>query len=91
MAAQIYQILGRALRQIEFSTVQVIPRLPVGNLMELYGKSQLLPQLARSGIGMTRLRCGTAFNEDQHRTQSAPIFEFLTLTIRLVRQQRKLV
>ena len=52
MAAQIYQILGRALRQIEFSTVQVIPRLPVGNLMELYGKSQLLPQLARSGIGM---------------------------------------
>ena len=41
--AQTQQILGQALRQIKFAAERVIGRLPIWNLKELRGGTQLLP------------------------------------------------
>ena len=56
LTAQTQQILVQALRQIEFAAEHVIARLPIGNLKELRGGTQLLPQLSCAGIGMARFR-----------------------------------
>ena len=56
LMAQTQQILGQAQRQIEFAAVHVIARLPIGNLKELRGRTQLLPQLSCAGIGVACFR-----------------------------------
>src|SRR5438270_2157098 len=61
LTAQTQQILVQALCQIQFSAERVIARLPVGNLKELRGRTQLLPQLSRAGIGMASFRRRVAF------------------------------
>ena len=62
LTAQTQQILVQALRQIEFAADHVIARLPIGNLKELRGGTQLLPQLSCAGIGMARFRRREAFD-----------------------------
>ena len=69
LTAQAQQILVKALRQIEFAAVHVIARLPIGNLKEFRGKTQLLPQLSCAGIGMACFRCPLAFDSTKHRAQ----------------------
>jgi hypothetical protein len=51
------------------------------------GGTQLLPQLARAGIGMARFRRGEAFDGQQRRAQGTAKFELLALTFEGVRQQ----
>jgi hypothetical protein len=58
LAAETQQILVQALRQIEFAVKYVMERLPKGNLKELRGGTQLLPQLSCPGIGMAGFRRG---------------------------------
>src|SRR6516165_6620604 len=49
-SAQTQQIVGQALRQIEFAADHMIDRLPIGKLKELRGGTQLLPQLSCAGV-----------------------------------------
>jgi hypothetical protein len=44
LVAQTQQIIIQALRQIQFATEHVKPTLPIGNLKELGGGTELLPQ-----------------------------------------------
>src|SRR3984893_18270969 len=89
--AQAEQILGEALRQIEFAAEHVMERLPIGNPKELRGRTQLLPQLSCAGIGTARFRCGEAFDRKQDRAQGTAKSKLLPLTFKVVRQQRELV
>ena len=73
LAAESQQILGQALRHIEFSAVHVIARLPKGNAEELRGRTQTLPQLQCLRVGTSRseapspLRvCSTAAEPQQN-------------------------
>src|ERR1700732_2651232 len=91
LTAETQQILGTALRQIEFAAEQMMARLPKGNLKELRGGIQLLPQLPRAGIDMARFRRRLAFYGCQDRAQGTQKFELLSLTFGVVRQQRQLV
>ena len=43
LAAQPQQVLVQALRQIEFAAERVMAGLPIGNVKELRGRTQLLP------------------------------------------------
>src|SRR6516225_2848591 len=43
LIAPTQQVLGRALRQIEFATQPMIARLPIERLNELWGRSQPFP------------------------------------------------
>jgi hypothetical protein len=61
LTAQTQQILGQALRQVEVATVYVIYRLPIGNLKEVRGRTEVLPQFSCAGIGLARFRRGEAF------------------------------
>ena len=78
--AQTQQILGQALRQFKFAAERVIGRLPIWNLKELRGRTQLLPQLPGSGIGLARFRRCEAFHEQQDGAQGTTNFELLSLT-----------
>ena len=77
--AQTQHLLGEALRPAEFTAVQVIATLPIGNLKELRGGRQLLPQLSCAVIGLARFSRGEAFDSVQHCSQSTPKFELLAL------------
>jgi hypothetical protein len=67
LAAQTQQILVQAQRQIEFAAERVVDRLPIWNLKELRGITQLLPQLSCAGIGLARFRRSVIFNGKQDR------------------------
>ena len=71
LTAQTQQILVHALREIEFAAERMKVRLPVGNLKELWGRTQLFPQLPCAGIGLTRFRRGEALNDQQGSAQTA--------------------
>jgi hypothetical protein len=62
LTAQAQQILVQALRQLEFSPVEVIPRLPIGHPKELRGGTQLLPELSCAGIGMAQFQRRLTFD-----------------------------
>ena len=81
LKAQTQQILGKALRQIEFAAEQVIARLPQGDVKELRGGTQLLPQLSCTGKDTARFRRRLAFYGCQDRAQGTQKFEFLSLTL----------
>ena len=85
------QILGERLRPIQFAAMRVIAGLPAGNLNELHGRTELYPQLPRVTVGLARLRRGRAFDDIQHRAQSAGKLELLLPAFADVRQQRQLV
>ena len=91
LTAQTQQTLVQARRQIDFAAVQVIHRLPKGNLKELQGGTQPLPQLSSAGIGTPRFRGGEAFDGEQGGAQGTAKFELLSLSIGAVRQQRQLL
>src|SRR5262249_25231666 len=55
-AAQTQQILVQALRQIEFAAGRVKARLPIGDVKERRGGTELLPQLSGATISMARFR-----------------------------------
>jgi len=80
LAAQTQQILVQALRRIQFAAERVRSRLPIGYPKELHGRTQLLPQLSRAGIGIARFRRCVAFGGLQHRAQGTREFELLSLT-----------
>ena len=65
-SAQTQQIVGQALRQIEFAADHMIDRLPIGKLKELRGGTQLLPQLSCASVGLARFRRGEAFDGLQY-------------------------
>ena len=90
LTAQMQQILIQALRQIEFAADHMIARLPVGNLKELRGGTELLPQLSCAGIGLAGFRRRGPLTASR-RTQGAAKFKLLLLTFAVVRQQRQLV
>jgi hypothetical protein len=89
--AQMQQVLGERLRPIQFAAMCVIAGLPAGNLNELHGGTELFPQRPRASVGLARLRRGRAFNDIQHRAQSAGKLELLLPTLEGVGQQRQLV
>ena len=91
LTAQAQQILVQAQRQIQFAAVYVINRLPMGNVKELRGGTQLLPQLSCAGKGMACFRRRIAFDGSQHRAQLTAKFEPLSPIFEVVRQQRQLV
>src|SRR3954464_14755525 len=91
LTAQTHQILGQALRQIEFAAVAVMERLPIGNPKELRGRTELLPQLSGTGVGLARFRCRVAFGGTQDPAQGTAKFELLLLPFGVVRQRRQLV
>src|ERR1700730_17900305 len=88
LAAQTQQILVHAQRQIEFAAEQVIERLAIGNLKELRGGTELLPQLSRAGYGLARFRRRPTLDGQRGRGQGAAKFELLSLAFRRVREQR---
>src|ERR1700730_6867170 len=49
LPAQTPRMLAQAPAQLDFAALQVIARLPIGNLKELRGGTQLLPQLSCAG------------------------------------------
>src|ERR1700730_6661745 len=91
LTAQTQQILGKALRQIEFAADRVITRLSIRNVKVLRGGTQLFPQLSRPGIGVPGIWRRMAFYGCQDRAQGAVKFELLSLTFGVGRQQRQLV
>jgi hypothetical protein len=91
LTAQTQQILVQALRLIEFSPAHVIARLPIGNLKELRGGTQLLPQFSCAGVGLARFRRRLAFDGSQHRAQGAQKFELLPLAFGGVRHYGRLI
>jgi len=58
---------------------------------ELSGTTQALPQLQRLRVGVARLRSAIAFDDLEHRRQATTKFEFLSLAIGVVWQQRQLI
>ena len=68
-AAQMQQILVQALRQIEFAAGRVKARLPIGDVKEGGGGTELLPQLSGAPISMACFRRGQAFDQAQRGTQ----------------------
>ena len=91
LTAQTQQILAQALRQIEFAALHMVAGMSKGDLEELRGRTQLLPQLPCAGIGMAGFRRGEAFDGAQHHAQGTANFEFLSLAFEILRQQRQLV
>src|ERR1700730_11636230 len=91
LTAQTQQILGKALRQIEFASDRVITRLSIWNVKVLRGRAQPLPQLSCPGIGVPGIRRRLAFYGRQDRAQGTQKFELLSLTFGGVGQQRQLV
>jgi|SRR6516162_11943287 len=81
LTAETQQILCTALRQIEFAAEPMMARLPKGNLKELRGGTQLLPQLSCTGKDTARFRRRLAFYGCQDRAQGTQKFEFLSLTL----------
>ena len=63
----------------------------MGNLKELRGRTQLLPQHSCAGIGIARFRCGKAFDGDQGGAQGTAKFQLPSLALDFVGQQRQLV
>src|SRR6516165_6683544 len=88
LAAQTQQTLIQVQRQIQFATEHAIARLPIGNVKELRGEAQLLPQLPGASISLTRFRRCLAFDRKQDRAQGAPKLELLLLALAVVRQMR---
>src|SRR5262245_25966752 len=86
LTAQTEQILIEALRQIEFATVHVIEGLPIGNVKELRGITQLLPQFPSAGEGTAHFRCRLAFDKSQRGAKCAAKFKLLLLALAVVRQ-----
>ena len=86
LTAQTQQILVQALRYVEFAAERVIARLSIGNVKELRGRTQLLPQLTCAGKGMAGFRRPVAFDGPYGRAQAAAKFELLSLPIGAVRQ-----
>jgi hypothetical protein len=50
------QVLVQAPREADFAAIHVIARLSEGDLNELGGRTQPLPQLACAGIGLPRFQ-----------------------------------
>src|SRR5262245_41131484 len=86
LAAQTQQILGQALRQIKFTAIYVIVRLPIRNVKELRGRTQLVPQFSRAGQGMALFRCRLALDIAHRCDKGAPEFELLLLALSVFRQ-----
>src|SRR6516162_4263436 len=70
LTAKTQEILGQAQRQIELAAVRMIARQLIGNLNELRGGTQLLPQPPCPGVSMARFRRGEALNGLQDCTHS---------------------
>src|SRR5262249_11224198 len=77
LTAQTQQILIDALRQLEFAAVYVIEGLPIGNVKELRGKTELLPQFSSAREGAAHFRRRLAFDKSQRRAQGAAKLELL--------------
>jgi len=91
LTAHTQQTLGQALGQSEVAAQDVIGRLPVGNLKEPRGITQLLPQLVCARISLARLRRRSALDGNKDGTLRTAKSELLSLVFRGVRQQRQLV
>src|SRR6266849_1009358 len=91
LTAHTQQILVQMQTQIQFASVHVNARLPIGNVKVLRGETELLPQLSCPGIGMARFRGRLAFDKSQRRAQGAAKFELLSLAFGVVREQRQLI
>src|SRR5580700_6340828 len=90
LTAHTQQTLSQALGQGEFAAVDVIGRLPVGNVNEPRGGTQLLPQLVRASISLARLRRGCALDGNKDRALGTAKLELLSIAFRGIRQQRQL-
>ena len=70
--------------------MHVIGRLPEGNPKKLGKITQLLPQLSRAGMGMSRFWSAGSFYGDQDRCQTAVKFYLPSLAFWRIWQQRQL-
>src|SRR5271166_89284 len=86
LTAQTQQVFVQAQRQIQFAAEHVMERLPKGNVNELRGGIQLLPQLSCASIGTPRFRRCSSLEGQQGRAQAAEKFELLSLALRGVRK-----
>src|ERR1700738_4282311 len=86
--AQTQQILVQAQRQIQFATVHVIARLPIGNPKKLRGRTQLLPKLACTGIYMAGFGSGPAPNGESDCAEIGLQNEFFVPSLARVGQKR---
>src|SRR6202022_4541839 len=91
LTAQTQQIFVQATRQMQFAANRVIKRLSIGNLKELGGGTQLLPQLSCAAKRLSRFGCRVAFNGLQDGAQGSTKFELLAPACEILRQQRQLV
>ena len=91
LSAQTQQIRVQAHRKIEFTTGRVITRLPKGDLQELRGRTQLLPQFSCAGVGVARFGRREAFGSSQRRAHGAIVFELTSLAFGGVWQQCQLI
>jgi hypothetical protein len=89
--AQPQQILIQAQRYIQFAAMRVITGLPAGNLNEVHWGTELFPQFPRASVGLAGLRRARAFDDIQHRAQSAGKLELFLPAFGDVGQQRQLV
>ena len=62
LATQPQQTLIQAERQFQFAEVHVIGRLSIGNMKELRGRTEFLPQFLRAGISTACFRRCVAFH-----------------------------
>src|SRR5215469_2383318 len=84
-------VLGERLRPVQVAAKLVIKRYPMRNPEEFRGRTQLLPELSRAGMGMARFCCAVAFDEGQSCTQRAARLELPSPAIGAIGQQRQLV
>src|SRR6516225_10715024 len=91
LVAQTQQIFVEAPRQIELAAAIVIEGLPIRNVEELRGITQLRPKFSPPGEGMPHFRRRLAFGESQGRAERAPKLKLLLLALAVVWQQGQLV
>src|SRR5947208_16297958 len=85
LQAEAQQILAEPACQIGLAAKRVIASLRIGDVKELGGRAELLPQLSRTGAGMAGFRQYIAFDNDQGRTQSTPKLKLLALAFNRIR------
>ena len=80
--AQMQQVLGHRLRPIQLAAMRVIAGLPAGTPEGTPRGNRAAPTTPARGRGPARLRRGRAFDDIQHRAQSAGKFELAVAGVR---------
>src|SRR5437763_12302509 len=77
LQAEAQQTLAAPACKVGLATKRVIASLRIGDVKELGGRAELLPQLSCTGAGVAGFRHYVAFDNDQGRTQGTPKLKLL--------------